>query len=99
MRMTRTTRAVLETFLADPASDHYGYELLKATGIKGGSVYPILERLESEGWIVGSWKESTAEGRPRRRCYRLTGIGLREAKIATRDPGALDIRTRPLGVL
>ncbi len=39
-----------------------------------GTLYPILHRLEGEGWIEGSW--STAGGR-RRKVYTLTGAGRR----------------------
>ncbi len=37
------------------------------------SLYPLLYRMEKQGWVRGSWQLS-AHGR-RRRCYRLTPTG------------------------
>lgn len=42
-----------------------------------GTLYPILHRLEDEGWIEGSW--SKADGR-RRKVYALTRAGSRELR-------------------
>ena len=39
-----------------------------------GTLYPILHRLESDGWIEGSW--SKADGR-RKKVYALTPAGVR----------------------
>ncbi|MCA1708308.1 MAG: PadR family transcriptional regulator [Actinobacteria bacterium] len=55
--------------------DHYGFELSKITGLKSGTLYPILARLESAGWLCSGWESSDTPGRPRRRYYRLTGVG------------------------
>ena len=38
-----------------------------------GTLYPILHRLEQEGWIAGSWTDPE-EGRPRKE-YALTEAG------------------------
>jgi PadR family transcriptional regulator PadR len=37
------------------------------------SLYPLLYRMESRGWVRGEWQVS-ANGR-RRRCYRVTATG------------------------
>lgn len=37
------------------------------------SLYPLLYRMESRGWLRGEWQVS-ASGR-RRRCYRVTAAG------------------------
>lgn len=87
--MSSTTIRVLEAFLSEPGTERYGYELLKTAGIKSGSLYPILDRLESAQWIVGEWRESNHAGRPRRRSYKLTGLGQREAKLAIAKSAAL----------
>jgi transcriptional regulator len=39
------------------------------------SLYPLLYRMESKGWLRGEWQMS-ANGR-RRRCYRITAAGKR----------------------
>lgn len=75
---------VLLAFLEDATKEQYGFGLLKSTGVKSGSLYPLLDRLEERGWIE-SWDEDIdveAEGRPRRRLYRLTPLGEREARRA-----------------
>ena len=59
----------------------HGYDVAKLIGIRSGgslqfhvtSLYPLLYRLESRGWIDGRWVEK-AEQR-RRRYYRLTPEG------------------------
>ncbi len=68
------------------ASGHrYGFDVMDATGLASGTVYPVLSRLERDGLVDSSWEDesrATAEGRPARRYYQLTGQGdtaLREA--------------------
>jgi transcriptional regulator len=41
--------------------------------VKPGSLFPALQRMEQEGWIVGSWGES--ENNRRAKFYRLTSAG------------------------
>lgn len=47
-----------------------------------GSLYPALQRLERRGLVTGSW--DTQDGR-RRRVYRLSAAGRRQAGSAARD--------------
>ena len=88
IRLTLPTATVLAGI------DHglrYGFDLIEASGLRAGTVYPILRRLEEAGLIVGAWEavsRSRAEGRPPRRYYRLTSAG--ETKLAeafSRYPG------------
>lgn len=79
MRRTATTMRLLSALLREPTREHYGYALLKATNMKSGSLYPLLERLEGIGWITGEW-EDRVDGRPPRRYYRLTADGQRSAR-------------------
>lgn len=60
----------------------YGLELSRLTGLGSGTLYPELSRLEAAGLIEGHWEDGDpAElGRPRRRYYRLTGLGETEAR-------------------
>jgi PadR family transcriptional regulator, regulatory protein PadR len=87
VQASRSTAKVLNAFIEEPSRDHYGFGLMRSTGVKSGSLYPILERLERIGWIEGHDEviDEKAEGRPKRRLYRLTGLGEREAKIAVAD--------------
>lgn len=79
--MTHPILAVLSVFL-ERRSDHlYGLELAKMTGLKSGTLYPILARLEDHALISSAWEEidPAAVKRPRRRYYTLTGFGERAA--------------------
>jgi PadR family transcriptional regulator, regulatory protein PadR len=84
VRITLPTAAVLRQMLEDPAADHYGFALAEATSFPSGTIYPILARLETAGWLVSFWEhENPAElQRPRRRMYRLTGAGAHAAREA-----------------
>ncbi|MEJ2204297.1 MAG: PadR family transcriptional regulator [Gemmatimonadota bacterium] len=73
--LTYPTAAVL---LAIQAQHRYGFDIMDATGLPDGTVYPILRRLERRGVLVGAWEEEStarAEQRPQRRYYRLTPVG------------------------
>jgi len=68
-----------------------------------GTLYKALTRLERQGYLASRWEvplAAAADGRPRRRFYRLTLEGegaLREARAADRDtvinrPAAATVR-------
>src|SRR5215831_21139092 len=92
-RMTLQVQLVLHALLADPSAEWYGLQLCAETGLPSGTIYPIVARLEQLGWVESSWEDPVrhvAEGRPRRRYYRLTGEGAlqaREALARVRRPG------------
>jgi PadR family transcriptional regulator PadR len=77
--MSSQTLLVLEGFAADPVAWRYGYDLSRETGLKAGTLYPILMRLESHSLLEARWVK-TEEGSPPRHMYRLTGTGLKLAK-------------------
>jgi DNA-binding PadR family transcriptional regulator len=83
-RMTVQTLAVISAMLADLAAEWYGLELCKASGLKPGTIYPILDRLLRAGWLERRWEDidPAVEGRPRRRLYRLTPKGAPAARQA-----------------
>lgn len=78
-RVTEPTVAVLRVLLAadDPV---WGLRIIKETGLKAGSVYPILSRLEDGLWVSGEWEGHDERSGPRRRLYRFTEEGEREAR-------------------
>jgi len=56
----------------------HGFDIMDATGLPSGTVYPILGRLERDGYVRSRWEaQSTAsrEKRPPRRYYEVTAIG------------------------
>jgi len=73
------TLRVLAALLRQPEA--YGLEIASEAGLKSGSLYPILHRLEAIGWISGRREEidEAAAGRRRRCYYKLTEVGRGEA--------------------
>jgi PadR family transcriptional regulator, regulatory protein PadR len=82
VRITIQTLLVLQTLLEDPASEHYGLKISERSGLPTGSIYPILARLESAGWVASSWEDidESAAGRRARRYYQLTDEGAEKAQ-------------------
>lgn len=75
IRLTYTTALVLQT-LGEEAS--YGFDIMETTGLPGGTVYPVLRRLEAADLVRGDWEpehEARQRRRPNRRLYTLTPAG------------------------
>jgi PadR family transcriptional regulator PadR len=61
--------------------DRHGYELAQIIETRSGgklsfkaaTLYPLLYKLEKQGWVSGRWVEKAGERR--RRFYRLTASG------------------------
>lgn len=83
-RLTIQTLAMLSTMVSDPDAEWYGLELSKLSGLKPGTVYPSLGRLLKAGWVERRWEDidPAVKGRPKRRLYRLTGVGAPAARLA-----------------
>jgi DNA-binding PadR family transcriptional regulator len=76
MKLTGPLERVLRVFLADPAAPRYGYDLMKASRLPSGTLYPMLARLQEQGLVSSAWEPAEAGGRPPRRYYRLTDDGI-----------------------
>jgi PadR family transcriptional regulator PadR len=74
------TVALLAALLKQPRSWQYGYVISKETGLKSGTLYPILMRLGDQGLLESRWKDAEQPGRPPRHVYRLTTAGLAFAR-------------------
>jgi len=83
-KMTPQTQAVLRALLERPTHELYGLQIGKAAGLATGTIHPILARLEGLGWLDSHWEDidPAAEGRPRRRYYRLSADGAEQARHA-----------------
>ncbi len=83
MKLTGALERVLRAFLADPAADRYGYDLMKVAKLPSGTLYPLLARLEAEGLISSQWEppREDAGGWPPRKFYRLTVEGERVVRL------------------
>lgn len=76
----------------------HGWEIMKATGRHGPTVYRALDRFAESGWLNSEWEsENPTPGKPRRRFYRLTPIGAARAQavLGKRRPQALRRRSLP----
>jgi DNA-binding PadR family transcriptional regulator len=74
---------------ADPAAWRHGYVLARQTGLRSGTLYPILIRLAERGLVEACWQDGQPAGRPRRHLYRLTAArGALAEQAQLRQPRA-----------
>lgn len=68
---------VLHAFLEAGNRELSGADLAERTGILSGTLYPILIRFKSAGWLKDRWEndDPVELGRPKRRYYKLTAAG------------------------
>jgi PadR family transcriptional regulator PadR len=85
--LSRTTAATIDVLrvLAESPAPSWGLLVIKSSGRPAGTVYPILERLESLGWVTSSWDSDDSRPGPRRRYYELTEEGGTAASSAIEE--------------
>lgn len=83
--------------LASPWSWRHGYDLARVTGLKSGTLYPLLMRLNAEGLLEAEWRSSPEPGRPPRHVYRLSETGLRFARALNEQPQVARVSPAPRG--
>ena len=90
-RLTKPTARVLTLLLEAEGGQAYGLEIAKGAQVGPGTLYPMLTRLESVGWVDSSWEDidPADEGRPARRYYTLTAQGRLDARAILDDRGTL----------
>jgi PadR family transcriptional regulator PadR len=88
--ISRQTQALLMALLKSPRDWRHGYDLSLETGLKSGTLYPILMRLADQGLLESEWQESDHPGRPRH-AYRLTADGV----VLAREAVSSRARPRP----
>ncbi len=93
MARNRALGAATVAILAAVRDGHrFGLDMMDATGLPSGTVYPTLARMEDRAFLESEWEaEETAraEGRPRRRYYRLTPDGSRALAEAVERLGLI----------
>ena len=79
----------LEVFLNEPTKKFSGLDICNKTGLKSGTVYPLLIGMEEKGWLVSEWEDidPEVEKRPKRHFYSLSEKGNRRGRemIKERD--------------
>ena len=56
----------------------YGFDIMDATGLPSGTVYPALRRMEASGLVTSKWENAATaqkEQRPPRKYYETTRSG------------------------
>jgi DNA-binding PadR family transcriptional regulator len=91
------TLLVLAALCMEPADWRHGYDLARQTGLKSGTLYPILVRLADRGLLEARWEDGRPAGRPPRHLYRLSSEGLARARVALEaaPPAAVPQAWRP----
>jgi len=84
--------AVVAALVAEPSSWRHGYDLARETGLKSGTLYPILIRLADRKMVEACWEDGEPAGRPRRHLYRLTSDGLAAATAALAAASAIAVQ-------
>ena len=78
--LSRQAKKALSCLYKTAPQGRYGYDISKETGLKSGTLYPILMRLADAGYLSSQWSPSDLAGRPPRRLYCLTVEGKALAK-------------------
>lgn len=77
------------------AGAEYGFDIIDATGLASGTVYPALSRHERDGYVKSSWEDPVKahrDRRPPRRYYRITTEGRRALEAVLETLGAEPVR-------
>lgn len=88
------TRLILDLLGRDPTNWQYGYDLSRRSGLKSGTLYPILARLANRGWLETCWTAPERPGLPPRHSYRLTADGAQGAAAALQQAPPSRVVTR-----
>jgi len=78
MRTTRLGLGTITILQALEGDRRFGFDIMDATGLTSGTVYPALERLEELGFVTSKWEEEATahkDGRPARRYFEITSAG------------------------
>jgi PadR family transcriptional regulator, regulatory protein PadR len=88
-RLTSQSLKVLKLFVDAPSQPCSGAEIIKATELSSGTLYPILFRFEVYGLLQSKWEKGKPQalGRPRRKLYSITAPGLTIARNALTELG------------
>jgi len=87
-RRSQWLRGVLDLCVLAMVAEQesYGYQLAQrleraGLGVPGGTLYPVLLRLQRTGLVEAQWRESGSG--PARKYYRITAAGVRMLRQAS----------------
>lgn len=84
--LSNQARAALAVLLDAGDRWSHGYDVSRLAGIKSGTLYPLLIRLEAQGYLLAEWHPPAEPGRPPRHAYRLTARGVELARSSLPHP-------------
>jgi DNA-binding PadR family transcriptional regulator len=87
------TLSVLAALCAEASGWRHGYDIAKETGLKSGTLYPILIRLADRGLVEACWETGQPAGRPRRHLYRLSTEGFARARAVSAGRAGVSARS------
>ncbi|MDQ3077667.1 MAG: PadR family transcriptional regulator [Pseudomonadota bacterium] len=85
-KLSAQTVAVLAALSLRSSDWLYGLELSRLTGLKSGSLYPILIRLADRGLLESRWLDPIEPGRPARHAYRVSPTGMKALADSSSRP-------------
>jgi DNA-binding PadR family transcriptional regulator len=87
--VSRQTQDTIAVLFEAPQTWRHGYQISKLTGLKSGTLYPLLMRLSDQGLLESKWENSPEAGRPPRHIYRLSpqGVAVAREQAAGRERG------------
>jgi PadR family transcriptional regulator, regulatory protein PadR len=79
MNLSKQAMKILASFDGDSRAEKSGADIGRQTKLLTGTLYPLLLKLEKAELLVSEWEKGDPSelGRPRRRYYRITGLGQR----------------------
>jgi PadR family transcriptional regulator PadR len=86
------TLSVLQALLNGGREWRHGYDLMQETGLKSGTLYPLLMRLSDQGLLESEWRTPVPPARAPRHAYRLSAHGRAVAHAIAAEGGD---RTNP----
>jgi PadR family transcriptional regulator PadR len=98
LRLSPQTLLVLDAFLEQVEDWKYGYDLSRITGLKSGTLYPILMRMAERSLLETQWEQGEP-GKPPRHMYRFTPDGLRYARANARSQSSGGLGQVALGLV
>ena len=97
IRRSPQTSQVLRELLDSPQEWRHGYDMSRRTGVKSGTLYPILIRLAEQQVLETKWEDAKT-GRPPRHLYRLTHKGVQVARDFITDSQPFSLQKPAFGM-
>jgi PadR family transcriptional regulator, regulatory protein PadR len=89
-RLSHRRLLILQQYRGTPEKEYSGADLMRLTGLFSGTLYPALYALEDANFLTSTWEagDPSTLGRPRKRLYRITGLGRHAANEAMAELGS-----------